>query len=133
MNSLHGHIEEINVSGCLSLVFIRLHPEVKVEVIVIETPETASYLKTGNPIKLLFKETEVILGTDEHPAISLQNKITGPVKKIERGTILSKVVLYTVVGEVTAIISTNALEQLALEEGMEVVAMIKLNEIMLSE
>lgn len=132
MNCLKGHIKEINVEGKLSLVSVDLGTYI-CSAIVIETPETASYLKIDNPVKLLFKETEVIIAKGEALEISLQNRILGRVQSIESGALLSRLVIASEVGEIVSIITSNAVKQLKLEEGTEVTAMIKTNEVMLEE
>ncbi len=132
MNRLNGQIKEITVSGSLSLVAVELSDLSIMQSIVIDTPDTASYLHQGADIQLLFKETEVILGTAEAYQISLQNRIMGHVVSIEKGTLISKVSLATAVGDIIAVISTAAAEQLSLSQNMDVLAMIKQNQIMLS-
>ena len=133
MNSLTGNIHEIQQNGNLSLVTIKIANDLLIKTIIVETPESASYLRTNHVIKVLFKETEVAIGTDITASISLQNRIPGIVIEVEKGTLLSRIVVNSEVGLIESIISTNAVESLALTKGMNVVAMIKLNEIMLAE
>ncbi len=132
MNNIKGQIHEIKISGSLSLVSIRINENILLNSIVIETPESAPYLIKGNSINVIFKETEVVISKDKKPAISLQNRIVGTIKNIEQGELISRVILATEVGEIVAIISTNAVNLLDLKKQTEVLAMIKLNEIMLS-
>ena len=133
MNSLNGHITAIEVHGSLSLVHLKMDDDIFLKTIIVETPETASYLTKGHPIRAIFKETEVVIGTMENHSISLQNRIPGTIKKLERGVLISKITLDSSIGELVSIISTKAVEQLKLDIGLPIVAMIKLNEIMLSE
>lgn len=133
MNNLKGHITKIEVSGSLSLVSICINENITLKSIVIETPETALYLREGNSIQVLFKETEVVIGTLENHAISLQNRISGFVSEIAQGALISRVVVSSEVGNITAIISTNAIKQLEIHQDKKVMAMVKLNEIMLAE
>lgn len=133
MNSVEGHISDIQISGGLSLVSVTINAQLTLKTIIIETPDSAPYLKINHPIKVLFKETEVVIGTDERHAISLQNRISGKIKSIEKGKLISRITLNTEVGMITAVISTSAIEQLQLKEGVQALAMIKLNETMLSE
>ncbi len=132
MNKLQGQITKIETSGNLSIVHVSITEQIKLKAIVVERPETAPYLKEGNEIAMLFKETEVVMGTDAIHAISLQNKISGVIKKVEKGTLLSKVVLESGAGDIISLISTNAVNQLDLKVGMNAMAMIKLNEVMIS-
>ena len=131
MNVLTGEIETVTVQGSLSLVRVSVG-STRLSAIVIDTPDTAPYLTPGNTIRVIFKETEVIIGKGTEHAISLQNKLEGHVRSIESGKLLSKLTLDTTVGQVVSIITTNAVEQLRLQEGSEVTAMIKTNEMMLS-
>jgi molybdopterin-binding protein len=132
MNTLNGKISAIEVNGSLTSVAVKIG-EITLKSIVIETPETVSYLEKGHDLKVLFKETEVIIGTGDTSNISLQNKIPGNVISIEKGTLVSKITIESKVGKITAVISTSAVESLNLEKGQAVTAMIKTNEILLSE
>lgn len=134
MNTLVGHILSIETEGSLSLVKIKVGKHTLTS-IVIDTPQTATFLKTGTQVKVLFKETEVVIGLDQNHAISIQNRLSGTIKKIEETTLLTKVLIETETETdlITSIITTDAVAQLKLVEGMAVQAMIKTNEIMLSE
>ncbi len=133
MNRFSGKISKIEVNGSLSLVTVAASERITIKTIIIETPETAAYLKIGNTIQVLFKETEVVLGLNQKHTISLQNRINGTIIQIEKGALLSKVVIDTEIGSLVSVVSTEAIKELNLEENQEVIAMIKLNEIMLSE
>lgn len=133
MNTLKGHIRTIEVSGGLSVVSVVVGEQITLKAIVIETPETAAYLKTGGTIKLMFKETEVVIGTPDDHKISLQNRIYGRINKIHIGQLLCRLDLDTPVGQIGSIISTQAVKDLGLKENSPVCAMVKLNEMMLSE
>ncbi|MFT4568319.1 MAG: molybdate transport system regulatory protein [Saprospiraceae bacterium] len=132
MNRLSGHISAIEVCGSMSLVTIDISSTIHLKTIIIETPETASYLLAGNPVQAVFKETEVIIGTDETHNISLQNRLPGQIITIESGKLISKIAISTEAGIIVSIISTNAVNSLNLQKDLRVIAMIKLNEIMLS-
>ena len=132
MNSLSGLINQIEVNGSLSLVSIKVG-ECDFKSIVVETPETAEFLRIDGPINVLFKETEVIISTDSDPQISLRNKMVATIKAIDKGKLLSKITMETNAGKVISIITTNAVKQLNLVEGGQVLAMVKTNEVLLSE
>ena len=117
----------------MSLVTLNIGEEITLKSIVIDTPETAAYLRKGTELNLLFKETEVVIGTGKNPTISLQNQISATIGQIESGILLTKLVMHTTAGKIVSIVSTSAIRQMQLEEGNKVVAMIKSNEIMLSE
>mgnify|MGYP003677937233 FL=1 len=132
MNNLKGNIESITVQEKMSLVKVK-SGQVLFTVIVIDTPESASYLKEGNTVNLIFKETEVIIGRGTAFAISLQNRIVGKLKFIRSGALLSKLVVDTELGEIASIITSNAVNDLGLLVGDEVTVMVKTSEMMLSE
>ena len=132
MNSLQGEIESIQVQGELSLVKV-IVPGAVLSTIVIDTPATAPYLVSSGKVRVLFKETEVIVAKGVNLAISLQNRLPGVILSIEYGELLGKLTLETQAGKVTSIITTNAIRQLELLQGDRVMAMIKTNEIMLSK
>lgn len=131
MNSFAGHITDIRSSDGLSVITVNVNA-VRFKAVVIDSPETASWLVTDNPVQVQFKETEVVLATGENPAVSLQNRVKGRISAIEKGELLSRVVMRTDIGNIVSIISTDAAEQLALRENTEVTAMIKLNEVILA-
>ena len=132
MNNLKGNIASITVQEKMSLVKVKSN-QILFTVIVIDTPESASYLKEGNTVNLIFKETEVIIGKGTAFAISLQNRIVGKLKFIQSGALLSKLVVDTELGEIASIITSNAVNDLGLLVGDEVTVMVKTSEMMLSE
>lgn len=132
MNSISGKISSIETSGSLSLVGITAGSN-ELTAIVIDTPETLPLLKVDNTAKAIFKETEVAVGLDEKHAISMQNQLSGTIISIDESELLSKVVLQIETGEISSIITTKAVYAMNLSVGKKAMALIKTNEIMLSE
>ena len=132
MNILKGHINEIRVNGDLSIVKVGIG-NIEFSTILIDTPETATYLQLDNEVNVIFKETEVILGVGDMTGISLRNKIRGTVSDIESDILLSKVIISSEIGNITSIITSNAVKQLGIVKGLELTAMIKTNELLLSK
>ena len=132
MNILHGNIAEVRVNGELSIVRVDAKGHL-LSCIVIDTPETADYLVVGEAVKVIFKETEVIIGTGSTEGISLRNKFRGKVVRIDSDILLSKLTIDTPVGEITSIITSNAVAELGIRVGSEVTAMVKTNELILSK
>ena len=132
MNILKGKISDIRVNGDLSIVKVDIGNTI-FSTILIDTPDTADYLKLDNEVRVIFKETEVILGVGDMSGISLRNKLVGEVSCIESDKLLSKVTINTSLGPIISIITSNAVKQLKIVEGLEVSAMIKTNELMLSK
>jgi molybdopterin-binding protein len=131
MNLLTGEIATIKTEGSLSLVKVMVQ-DCAITSIVIETPERASYLRIGNKIKIVFKETEVVLAKAFSGAISLQNKLDCTVHSFEKGALLCKIILNFQDTQITSVITRNAFDQLDIQENDSVLAMIKTNEISLA-
>ncbi len=134
MNSIEGRIKTIANAGSLSVVSLDTISNEIIKVIVLDTPDTAPYLQLGKQVKAVFKETEVIVGStaaDTH--ISIENKIKGRVLKIEKGNLLCQLIIETKLGTISAVLTTDALARMEITVAKDVVVMIKINEIMLSE
>ena len=129
---LKGNIAEVRVNGELSIVRVDVKDHL-LSCIVIDTPETADYLVQGGEVKVIFKETEVIIATGGTKGISLRNKFRGRVVRIDSDILLSKLTIDTPVGDITSIITSNAVQELGVKVGTEVTAMIKTNELILSK
>jgi len=132
MNRLPGVISAIESNAHLSLVDVRVGQDT-FTAMLMETPQGAPYLKVGNAVAVLFKETEVSLAKNLSGQISLRNRIKGTVRHIRHGEILSEVVLDCQGVTVTSIITARAVKRLELAKGDEVVALVKANEVALME
>lgn len=131
MNTLAGKIKSVKTDGHLSLVEISINDDV-FKSILIETPDSVSFLRVGEPINVLFKETEVSIAKDLAGLISLQNKMDCTITNIEKGTLLSKIILDYKGSTVISVITTGAVEQLELKMGDNVRALIKTNEVIIA-
>ena len=83
MNRLTGKIIAIESNSHVSLVDVTVGQDV-FSATLLETPETADYLKVGTQVTLLFKETEIALAKNLSGMISLRNRISVIVQSIER-------------------------------------------------
>ena len=130
MNKLIGSIVLIQSSSHMSMVDIDVEGDV-FSSIVLETPASAAYLKQGNSVTLLFKETEVSIGKNLSGLISLRNRFKGTIKRIEKSDILAKIILDYKNKEITSIISTRSTQKLGLANGDLVEWLVKTNEVSL--
>ncbi|MDX1406867.1 MAG: TOBE domain-containing protein [Saprospiraceae bacterium] len=131
MNIVSGSVASIVTDGHLVLVHVDVGATVLTS-IVVDTPEATRHLEPGVPVQVIFKETEVLIGTGAVDHISLRNKLVGTISSIEQGNLLSRITVRTSIGEIVSIITSNAARELGLTRDMEVTAMIKTNEMMLS-
>ncbi|MFH2033902.1 MAG: TOBE domain-containing protein [Candidatus Margulisiibacteriota bacterium] len=130
MNKLEGKIVNIESSPEMSIVQVDVSGDVFTS-IVLETPETAPYLKLGAGITVLFKETEVSLATNLSGNISLRNRFKSPVKKIEKHALLATVTLDYKGKDIVSIITSKSVDRLGLKEGESAEWLIKTNEVSL--
>lgn len=132
MNKLEGVITQITSSGNISLVDVTAHG-VPLSAIIIGTEENTSYLKVGRSIFVLFKESEVSVGRDLNGRISLRNCLEGPVIKLQKGVIFSKITIDFKGIPVVSLITTRSSEKLKIEIGDVITAFIKSNEVILMD
>lgn len=132
MNKLSGKISDIKSIPGLSLVSINVAGFIFTS-IVLDTPDDSPYLKKENPINVLFKETEVSICADFINNLSIRNQLPVEILEIEKGELLSRIKLKFQESEIASVITTGSVERLDLQRGKKVFALVKTNEVMLSE
>lgn len=128
MNTLKGTITQIESDGALSLVDVQCG-EAILSALLVETPERCDYLKTGQKVELLFKETEVAVAVNRTGEISLRNRFKGPIASLRFEGLLCEVVFMLDRTRVASLITARGAKRLGLREGMEAEWLIKANEI----
>lgn len=132
MNRLRGQITHVQTDGHVSLVDVAVGADT-FSAILLENPASAPYLAAGREVEVMFKETEVSLAKDLAGRISLRNRLHATVHQLRRGTILCEIELEYQGQRVTSVVTTRSVERLQLREGDAVEALIKANEVTLSE
>jgi molybdate transport system regulatory protein len=89
-------------------------------------------LAEGSTVRALVKSTEVALATAPVTGISIRNQIPGTVAAVRVGRAMASVRVSVEGGELTAAITREAVEELGLTSGSDVVALIKATEIALA-
>jgi molybdate transport system regulatory protein len=130
MNRLSGIISKIQQSGAILLVDVDVDGH-SFSAMLIESATQPEWLKTGNTIDLVFKETEVSLAKNLSGMISMRNRMKCTVQHIERGELLSKIRLNFQKYTVTSAITTRSVDSLDLKIGDDVEALVKANEVSL--
>lgn len=128
MNRLKAEITGIESGGHLSLVTLRAHGD-DFSCVVIETPETASYLRIGREVEILFKETEVSIAKNLSGEISLRNRFPAVIKGVDKGKVLARIVLDYKGREIVSVITTRSATRLELQPGDRVTGLVKANEV----
>ncbi|KAA5545685.1 TOBE domain-containing protein [Adhaeribacter rhizoryzae] len=132
MNRLAGVIKSITTEKDISLVTVSATGET-FSALIIDTPQTAAYLKPNQEINMVFKETEMAIGKNLTGGLSLRNRFAATVQEITAGTVLSRIILDFKGHLLCAIITTQSVTDLQLAVGDSVVGLVKTNEISLME
>ena len=132
MNRLRGRIVRIESNDHVSLVDVDVSGDIFTATL-LETPEDSPYLRVGNVVDVLFKETEVSLAKGLTGLISLRNRVGTTVKLVRSGVILGEVVLDYRGQPMSSIITTGSIKRLDIKVGDEVEALVKANEVTLME
>jgi molybdate transport system regulatory protein len=132
MNKLRGRITRIESNDHVSLVDVDVYGD-NFTATLLETPEDAPYLKVGNVVDVLFKETEVSLAKGLSGLISLRNRVKATVKLVRSGVILSEVVMDYRGQSLSSIITSGSIRRMDIKPGDEVEALVKANEVTLME
>lgn len=130
MNRLYGKISQITSHEGISLVNIKT-TNTTLGTVLLDTPQSCDYLKIDKKITVAFKETEVAIALPNLGTISMANQINCKIIRVENGKVLAKISLTCKDTNITSIITTNSSKRLKLKEGLEVIALIKANEISL--
>ena len=130
MNKLPGTITNIQQSGAILLVDIKVADRL-FSALLIESANQPEWVKIGETIDIVFKETEVSLAKNLSGQISLRNRMQCVVLKIDRGELLSRVFLKFQDYTLSSAITTRSVDSLNLNIGDEVEALVKSNEVSL--
>ena len=130
MNKLTGVITQIQNSGAIMLIDVDVDGHA-FSVLLIESTTNPNWLHTGNTVDIVFKETEISLAKGLMGRISMRNHMMCTVKHIERGKLLSNVILQFQNYTITSSITTRSVDALQIEVGEEIEALIKANEVSL--
>jgi len=130
MNRLKAVITQIQHQAHLSLVSLQVN-QTTLQVLLTDTPQSTDYLTVGRAINVLLKETAIVLSKRAlEQEISITNQIPCIIEQIEEGKILSKIRVSFAQQSLQIILTTTACQQMQLEVGQSVIALIKANEIM---
>ena len=132
MNRLNGIISHIQHNGTLSLVDVDVN-HTHFTAILLETPASATYLRIGESVTLLFKETEVSLAKNLQGELSLRNRFSVKVTHIDDGDILTAVTMDFMGNKIVSVITTRGVNRLKIVVGDELEALIKANEVVIME
>ena len=132
MNRLKAKIELINSHDELLLIELNVQ-RAKIIAIIIGRFHDYSYLEIGNEIVILFKENKVIILKNKALKISIKNKLASTISSMLTKNLLSQIKLNFIDFTLSSIITARSIQNLNLKPQDIVTALIKPNEMILSE
>lgn len=130
MNRITATIAKTQSSGSVTMVDLEVG-DCQLSALLVEASELPAWLHQGNVVSVVFKETEVSIAKDFTGKISMRNQIECIIKSIERGQLMSIITMEFKHFDVQSAITTRSVDQLQLEVGDRVTALIKANELSL--
>lgn len=127
MNNLPGEIATIDTEQNMSLVRVKAAGHL-FHSLMLDTPQ---WLKQAAKVNILFKETEVMIALPP-VNISVRNQLPCEITAIKTGAIICELTLKIESYTIRSIITRSACNALGLEEHMQVLALIKTNEVSLT-
>ncbi|MFL5729647.1 MAG: molybdopterin-binding protein [Cytophagaceae bacterium] len=126
MNKLKAEISDIRTEGDLSLVTLRSHGQSFSSLIISQQEE---YIRIGNQVYMVFKETEVSIAKGLTGGLSIRNRFASVIDHIEKGMLLSEIRLNFKGALISSVITTSSCEALNLSVGNEVEGLLKTTEL----
>ncbi|MEU8588389.1 TOBE domain-containing protein [Streptomyces sp. NPDC048664] len=131
-NRLPGTVTAVDAGEVMAAVKVRLTGGQEVTAAITREAVDDLGLSPGAPVHTLVKSTEVALATETLSGVSIRNQLPGTVEGVDTGGAMAAVRVAVAGGALTAVITRNAAEELALAPGSPVVALIKSTEMSLA-
>ncbi|ONI84277.1 adenylate kinase [Actinosynnema sp. ALI-1.44] len=131
-NQLTGTVSAVQPGEAMATVKTRLTGGQEITAAITREAVDDLGIADGTPVSVLVKSTEVALATEPVKGISIRNQLRGEVVAIATGGAMATVKVTVDGGELTAAITKEAVDDLALSAGAKVVALIKSTEVALT-
>ncbi|MER5910432.1 TOBE domain-containing protein [Streptomyces sp. NPDC001982] len=132
-NQLPGTVTTITPGEVMATVGIRLTGGQALTAAITREAVTDLGLAPGSAVRALVKSTEVALATGPVEGLSIRNQIPGTVTDVAVGGAMASVKLTVDGGALTAAVTKDAVDDLALTPGSSAVALIKSTEVSLAK
>ena len=131
-NQLPGIVVSVTPGEVMATVKVRLDAGQEITAAVTLEAVRELGLAAGSTVRALVKSTEVSLATGPVDGLSIRNRLPGTVTDVTSGGVMARVKVRIAGAELTSAITRDAVSELGLSEGSEVVALIKSTEVSLS-
>jgi len=129
MNTFKGTIAEIKSFDSFRLLQMTVNG-MSVQAVTLELDDRFS---VNTPVRVLVKESDVVIAKNRTGMLSIENRYCGVVTEITPGEIFSEIAIDTPLGPMTAIIGRNAQDYMKLVPGDSVNVFVRANEIAIME
>ena len=132
-NQFFGKVTRVQDGQVSCEVEIALNGEDRIVAVITHDSQESLKLKAGSEVWALIKASWVILGEDDRNARhSARNRLCGTVSRLTRGGVNSDVVLTLGGGNtVSAIVTSDSIEQMGLKEGVKACALFQASSVIL--
>ncbi|MEU6683855.1 TOBE domain-containing protein [Streptomyces sp. NPDC046832] len=131
-NQLPGTVTAVTPGEAMATVRVRLTGGQDLTAAITRDAAQDLRLTPGTAVRALMKSTEVSLATAPVEGLSIRNQLPGRVTDLTAGEAMASVRVTVEGGELTAVITRDAAEDLALSPGTPVLALIKATEVSLT-
>ncbi|MFB7246705.1 molybdopterin-binding protein [Streptomyces populi] len=131
-NQLPGTVVSVTPGEVMATVKVRLDAGQEITAAVTLEAVQELGLASGSTVRALVKSTEVSLATGPVDGLSIRNQLPGTVTDVTSGGAMARVKVRIAGAELTSAITKDAVSELGLSAGSEVVALIKSTEVSLS-
>jgi molybdate transport system regulatory protein len=131
-NQLPGTVTEVTSGEVMATVKVRLSGGQNLTAAITREAAEDLALTAGSAVRALVKSTEISLATGPVEGLSIRNRLPGTVTGVTTGPAMAAVKVTVDGTELTAAITKDAADDLALAAGTPVVALIKSTEVSLA-
>lgn len=133
-NQIQGTVEFIDSGKINSQVYVKLKSGYTLVSVITNDAVEALGVKIDDEVTAFFKSSSVLITTDLTLNISARNKFQGKIEKLHIGEVNAEVIIGIGNSDrIASVITSNSIESLKLEEGMEVSAIIKATDVMIGK
>ncbi|GAA3732583.1 TOBE domain-containing protein [Streptomyces tremellae] len=131
-NQLPGRVASVEAGEAMAVVRVRLDGGQDLTAAITAEAVRDLGIEAGTAVRALVKSTEVALATGQVGAVSIRNRLPGTVTGVTAGGAMADVRVAVAGAELASAVTRDAVADLALAEGSEVVALIKSTEVSLA-
>lgn len=131
-NQIPGTVTSVDRGDVMSVVRVRLDGGQDMTAVVTLEAVRELGLAEGSAVRVLVKATEVSLSTGPLDGVSIRNQLRGAIVGVSTGDAMAVVRISVPDGELTAAVTMEAVNDLGLAPGQEIVALVKATEVSLA-